>query len=410
MHYNIKQIIVKGLIILMLPINSYCQNVQDVKIGSQIWQSKNLDVTEFRNGDKILEAKTNEAWINAAIYRKPAWCYYNFKAENGKIFGKLYNLYAVIDDRGLAPLGYHIPLKNEFEILQMVIKIENSGKKLKSKHSWNDFEKWIPGRIKCTNCENWSKEFRRKIGCLVCKDYRFIETETAKRARFSGNGSDNYNFSGLPGGRREKGEFIQIGIRSDWWSSTLENKEFYFYSLYNSENWGILLSNSLDAITEQGKYVRCIKDLDFKVTGSNKIQVNVNATSQNVDSKIPAINPQPGVSQIEVSVSGWPSCVQKTRQKIIFVITDINDIPVTYFKELRLAEDYLAMNEKKGYEVKKEACIFYFEDCDLDPQGPFSCEMYLRKNGTFVSSGDYKVGKWRCSERNRVQYYDIKLE
>jgi hypothetical protein len=36
--------------------------------------------------------------------------------------------------------------------------------------------------------------------------------------------------------------------------------------------------------------------------------------------------------------------------------------------------------------------------------------MYLRKNETFVSSGDYKVGKWKCNERNRVQYYDVKLE
>jgi hypothetical protein len=35
--------------------------------------------------------------------------------------------------------------------------------------------------------------------------------------------------------------------------------------------------------------------------------------------------------------------------------------------------------------------------------------MYLRKNGTFVSSGDYKIGQWKCSERNRVQYFDLQL-
>jgi hypothetical protein len=127
--------------------------------------------------------------------------------------------------------------------------------------------------------------------------------------------------------------------------------------------------------------------------------------------QIPAINPNRATSsQINVSISGWPTCVQNSRQKIIFIITDKNDIPVTYFKELAGADDYLAKNENKGYEVKKEACIFYYEDCDLDLQGPFSCEMYLRKNETFVSSGDYKVGKWKCNERNRVQYYDVKLE
>jgi uncharacterized protein (TIGR02145 family) len=38
-----------------------------------------------------------------------AWCYYNNDPANGKIYGKLYNWYAVNDLRGLAPQGWHIP-------------------------------------------------------------------------------------------------------------------------------------------------------------------------------------------------------------------------------------------------------------------------------------------------------------
>lgn len=126
-------------------------------------------------------------------------------------------------------------------------------------------------------------------------------------------------------------------------------------------------------------------------------------------SSVPAINPQASSGRISGSVSGWPTCVQTTQQKNIYIITDKKDIPVTYFKDQAGADDFLTKNTTKGYEIKKEACVFKFEDCDLDLQGPFSCEMYLRKNGTFISNGDYKIGQWKCSERNRVQYFDLQL-
>ena len=35
---------------------------QTVTIGKQTWMTKNLDVTSFRNGDSIPEAKTDEEW------------------------------------------------------------------------------------------------------------------------------------------------------------------------------------------------------------------------------------------------------------------------------------------------------------------------------------------------------------
>jgi hypothetical protein len=143
-------------------------------------------------------------------------------------------------------------------------------------------------------------------------------------------------------------------------------------------------------------------------------KVGVSASAGSGSSSVPAINPQASSgsstgSQITGSISGWPTCVQRTQQKNIYIITDKKDIPVTYFKDQAGADDFLAKNNTKGYEIKKEACVFKFEDCDLDLQGPFSCEMYLRKNGTFISNGDYKIGQWKCSERNRVQYFDLQL-
>lgn len=91
--------------------------VTEVKLGNQIWSNSNLDVTKFQNGQDIPEAQSDSEWKKAAIDGTPAWCYYNQNPENGTKYGKLYNWYAVIDSRGLAPSGWHIPTDAEWEIL-----------------------------------------------------------------------------------------------------------------------------------------------------------------------------------------------------------------------------------------------------------------------------------------------------
>ena len=95
----------KKIISLLLLLN-FSIKAQDVKIGRQTWASKNLDVSTYRNGDTIPQVQDANAWANL---KTGAWCYYENKEENGTTFGKLYNWYAVIDPRGLAPEGYAIP-------------------------------------------------------------------------------------------------------------------------------------------------------------------------------------------------------------------------------------------------------------------------------------------------------------
>jgi uncharacterized protein (TIGR02145 family) len=89
---------------------------KSVKIGEQIWAQQNLNVSHFKNGDEIPEAKTVLDWKKLGEERKPAWCYYDTDPENGTKYGKLYNWYAVGDIRGLAPPGWHIPTKAEWKI------------------------------------------------------------------------------------------------------------------------------------------------------------------------------------------------------------------------------------------------------------------------------------------------------
>ena len=98
-------------------VNLALTQVDGIKIGNQIWQSKNLDVKTFNNGDVIPEAKTVAEWKKAGENSEPAWCYYENNPENGKKYGRLYNHHAVMDSRGLCPTGWHVPSHEEWENL-----------------------------------------------------------------------------------------------------------------------------------------------------------------------------------------------------------------------------------------------------------------------------------------------------
>ena len=185
---------------------------KDIAIGTQIWTSKNLDVSTYRNGESIRHARTPEEWQDAASKGEGAWCYYNHDPKNGEIYGKLYNWYCVKDSRGLAPSGYHIPSDNEWtEILQFVGGENIAGHKLKSKTGWIAM----------------------------------------------GGGDNSSNFTALPGGKiDDNGIFNSVYAQGCWWSASEKD----------SNNSNILSIFNFSAVTRDyfskgcGLSVRCIKD------------------------------------------------------------------------------------------------------------------------------------------------------
>ena len=58
------------------------QTYKTVKIGNQTWMAENLNVSTFRNGDPIPQAKTNKEWELAGKNKQPAWCYYDNDPKN----------------------------------------------------------------------------------------------------------------------------------------------------------------------------------------------------------------------------------------------------------------------------------------------------------------------------------------
>ena len=161
----------KKLLSLILLL-SFTIKAQEIKIGTQTWTTKNLDVTKYRNGDAIPQVQDKNAW---AKLKTGAWCYYENKTAKGTTYGKLYNWFAVNDPRGLAPKGYHIPTDAEWTILTDYLGGDTiAGTKMKSTSGWDN----------------------------------------------NGNGTNSSAFNGLPGGCRESGAFSGIGANGNWWSST----------------------------------------------------------------------------------------------------------------------------------------------------------------------------------------------
>jgi uncharacterized protein (TIGR02145 family) len=177
--------------------------------------NSNLNVNRFRNGDIIPEIKDDSSWIKAGESKQPAWCYFNNDSILGLKYGKLYNWYAVIDPRGLAPEGWRIP--NDKDWNQLIINIggnENSAVKLKTSFGWIA----------------------------------------------NGSGSNSAAFSGLPVGTRKMfyPQFDGLGVSTVWWSMCPNPDSTGITSLSYRRN---SLSNEIYfGGQENGYSVRCIQN------------------------------------------------------------------------------------------------------------------------------------------------------
>ncbi|MCW3160119.1 FISUMP domain-containing protein [Chryseobacterium oryctis] len=165
--------------------NAKDEIIPTIKIGNQEWAANDLDVTKFKNGDKIPYAATYEEWRAAADAKKPAYSIVNSR--------KVYNGYALHDKRGLAPKGFHIPTDEEFmKLMNHLGGIEVAGGKMKSVQGWNS----------------------------------------------PNDASNSSKFTGLPGGGRgtvnDKHEKF-ITHEGGWWSSTFApNGNTYVYIIHHS--------------------------------------------------------------------------------------------------------------------------------------------------------------------------------
>lgn len=106
------------------------------KIGKQYWTTKNLNVSRFRNGDEIPFVTSDKEWKRAGELGKPACCCYDNLGYNCEKYGRLYNWFAVVDKREIAPNGFHIPSDKEWSSLEDYLGYD-AGRILKSDDDWD---------------------------------------------------------------------------------------------------------------------------------------------------------------------------------------------------------------------------------------------------------------------------------
>lgn len=107
-----------------------------VRIGDQLWAARNLALRNYRNGDPIPQAASEEDFWDYSVRGEGAWCYPQGNPENEAIYGLLYNWYAIADERGLAPDGWHVPTDAEWEELVQTLGPDSAGLRLKAIEGW----------------------------------------------------------------------------------------------------------------------------------------------------------------------------------------------------------------------------------------------------------------------------------
>jgi len=152
----------------------------------------------------------NQIWMAENlnyITSSGSWCYDN-NTSNCDKYGRLYDWETA---KKVCPSGWHLPSDAEWSTLSNFVG-SDSGKKLKSTSGWNS----------------------------------------------SGNGTDAYGFTALPGGYRYySGNFSYIGDNGYWWSST-ESGTTYAYSRGMGYNRSDV--TRYDHNKPNGFSVRCVRD------------------------------------------------------------------------------------------------------------------------------------------------------
>ena len=196
---------------------------QTVTIGTQVWATKNLDVSTFRNGETIPQAKSDKEWMLAGENKQAAWRYYGNDPKNGSKYGKLYNWYAVNDARGLAPKGWHVPRYEEWRILESFLGEGEAAQKMKTLNDWKAVDQTMGGVP----------------------------------------GNNESGFRALPAGAFsvdldiETGEFFEIGLSTFYWSATKNYSTIWLYYWFGNLQMD---ENTDDSRLSWGCSVRCVKD------------------------------------------------------------------------------------------------------------------------------------------------------
>lgn len=202
-----------------------------IQIGSQCWMAENLKTTTYKNGTSIPYVADDNSWIGTTT---GAYVWPDNNSSWKDFYGALYNGYAVVDQNGLCPEGWHVPSNDDWNVLTDFIGgyVSPYGDKLKSCRQVNSP---MGGDCNTTEHPRW-------------------EDGTV----YGHYGSDDYGFSGLPAGYRssDNGMIYTPGHNTSWWSNVGVQDVLYTRSLNFSLGEMMASSHKYNV----GLSVRCLKD------------------------------------------------------------------------------------------------------------------------------------------------------
>ena len=197
-----------------------------IKIGEQWWMAENLRVKHYRYGDTIPYLVDNTTWGSWAGLKIGACCSYNHDEANGKIYGLLYNWYAVNDSRSIAPEGWHVSTNADWKKLEIYLGMSQSEVE---RDVWRGLDEG--GKLKETGTAHWQSP-----NC---------------------GATDEFNFCALPGGARFQDDFYAMGSYAYFWTSIIPS---YSYPAYRSLFFRYADIFVYHVTATHGFSVRCVKD------------------------------------------------------------------------------------------------------------------------------------------------------
>jgi uncharacterized protein (TIGR02145 family) len=204
-----------------------------VQIGNQCWMKENLKTTTYSNGTPIPNITDNQEWT---IISSGAYAWQNNDISWKNLYGALYNWYTTVDPNGLCPSGWHVPTDDEWTVLTDFIGGTGAphGSEMKSCRRVNSP---LGGGCNTTEHPRWNEY------------YEYY-------------GTDDYGFSGLPGGNRSfgsSGGFGNIGVIGKWWSSSQYGP--YDLAGYRALHYDYLFISYEGHFNKHFGYsIRCLRD------------------------------------------------------------------------------------------------------------------------------------------------------
>ena len=211
---------------------------QTVIIGNQEWMAENLRVSRYNNGNAIPTGLSDGEWGSTT---SGAYAIYNNSNDMLEAYGKLYNCYAVDDERGLCPEGWSIPGDDDWTAL--VNYVVSQG---------------FPNSNVINGAGNALKSCRQVDSPLGG------DCDTSEHPRWNSHGThsgfDEFGFSALPGGSRyASGNYGSIGVLGYWWSSSEVSSANAWFRYVGSAS-GSVVRHIYDK--RFGFSVRCFRSVD----------------------------------------------------------------------------------------------------------------------------------------------------